>query len=219
MVIIKLQSLIISIFLSLISLSFCTYGSPPANSPTTLQPPTTIIQSPEAGASGNLTIQFDYTKQSGSASNQFAVWIEDANHNYVKTLYATRYTANGGYKNRPDSLREWVAKSGLADMKNTEVDAISGATPAAGTLTYTWDLTGADGAPVPSGLYIFIVEGTLRWKNQVIYTGAIEAGGIAADITPEPIYAYEGSGNQPALSSDSIENNMISNVSAHYEPS
>ena len=224
----KLFPLVLSLF-SFIALTFCNYTTNFSNQPQATMPPAPPAQSQEQGQGlqgqeqGSLVITFDYTRQSGSASNQFAVWIENANHEYITTLYATRYTANGGYKNRPDSIKEWVAKSNLADMSSTEVDAISGATPAAGTQTYTWDLTDAGGAPVPDGMYIFIVEGTLRWKNQVIYTGAIEVGGdaaaaAAATLTPEPQYTFEGAGNQPALNTSSTEADMITNVTARYTP-
>ena len=219
----KLIPLVLASLLSILSLSYCTYNiTPSAQAPgdsTAQSSGGSVAAAVNGAAAGSLEITFDYAKQSGSASNQFAVWIEDANHEYVTTLYATRFTANGGYKNRPDSLREWVAKSDLASMDKTEVDAISGATPAAGPLIYAWDLTDANGAPVPDGMYIFIVEGTLRWKNNVQYTGAFEVGGAAADIAPEPQYTYEGAGNQPALNSGSTENNMLSNLSAHYNPS
>ena len=84
-----------------------------------------------------LTVEFNYEKISGSASNQFAVWIEDMNGKYINTLYATRWTANGGYKNRPDSIALWVEKSNLESMSKAEVDAIAGATPSAGSVSYT----------------------------------------------------------------------------------
>ena len=56
-----------------------------------------------------VVISFNYQKQFGFASNQFAVWIEDINGNHVKTLYATFYTAKGGYLDRAESLRMWGA--------------------------------------------------------------------------------------------------------------
>ena len=31
-------------------------------------------------------INFDYTKRGGFASNQIAVWVEDARGNYIKTI-------------------------------------------------------------------------------------------------------------------------------------
>ena len=163
-----------------------------------------------------VTITFEFQRQSGYASNQFAVWIEDADGQYVKTLFATRFTVKGGYKNRPDSLPVWVEKSGLANMSN--VDAITGATPQSGVLTYIWDLTDLNGSPAPDGTYRFCVEGTLRWKNQVYYTGQIEIGGASASASAEAQYTYEGAADQPALSENAPENNMIGSVTATYTP-
>lgn len=163
-----------------------------------------------------VTISFDFTRQSGYASNQFAVWIEDMDARHIKTLYATRFTADGGYKNRPDSIPVWVEKSGLAGMEN--VDAISGATPRSGALTYVWDLTDAKSNAVPTGTYRFFVEGSLRWKNRVLYTGEIAIGGAAASAEAEARFIYEGSPDQPALSGDSTENSMIGPVKAVYSP-
>jgi hypothetical protein len=167
---------------------------------------------------GTLIISFDFERQSGWASNQFAVWIEDTDGNFVTTLYATRYTANGGFKDRPESISEWVNKSGLAVMEQSEIDAISGATPQTGRLSYTWDLTDTEGNTVPSGEYRFFVEGSLRWSNRVIYSGIIDIGGETATVKAEPQYFYTTSGNQNELTEESPENAMVGNVEANLTP-
>lgn len=188
----------------LISLSACKSGNGQDETP--------------ALESGILTIAFDYEKQSGYASGQFAVWIEGADGNLIRTLYATRFTTNGGYKNRPDSIPEWVEKSGLTSMTKSEVDATTGATPKAETLSYTWNLTDANGDAVPSGEYSFFVEGILRWKNRVLYSGAIEIGDAPSTAEASEKYFYEASDNQPALLSESPENSMIGAVTASFVP-
>jgi len=121
-------------------------------------------------------ITFSYTKLSGSASNQFAIWIENAQGKYIKTLYATHFTANGGWSRRPSSIPMWVKQSGLSDMTPVQVDAVSGATPKTGTISYKWDGTDSRGAAVPAGDYVIILEGTLRWENQVYYRAPIRLG-------------------------------------------
>ena len=89
----------------------------PEVSSTPVQQPDEITGSGEQSViTGEVIITFDYEKQSGSASNQFAVWIEDMDGNYLNTLYATKWTANGGFKSRPDSIAMWVAKSDIASM-------------------------------------------------------------------------------------------------------
>ena len=168
--------------------------------------------------SGEVVIAFDYAKQSGYASNQYAVWIEDTDGRLIKTLYATRYTANGGYQDRPDSIPAWVEKSGLAEMAKTEIDAITGATPKAGSLAYTWDLTDLHGNIVKPGEYNFFVEGSLRWKNRVIYCASMEIGNLPVTVEADAEYFFEAGNNQPALSKDSPESAMIGTVTAHFIP-
>ena len=188
---------------------------------TSTQTPQTSAETapiPLATVAGELVITFDFVRQSGSASNQFAVWIEDMGGNLVRTLYATGYTANGGFRDRPDSIAIWVEKSGLSNMPKSEVDAITGATPRAGALSYTWDLTGADGTAVTPGEYMFFVEGTLRWKNFVLFSGIIDIGNTPATTIAGAEFTYESSGRYDALTANSPENNMIGTVTATFTP-
>jgi hypothetical protein len=165
---------------------------------------------------GTVTINFDFQRLSGPAANQLAVWIEEANGEYLKTLYATRYTVRGGFKKRPDCIPAWVEKSGLA--KGAVLDAVSGATPRTGPLSFTWDLTDESGRPVPHGSYRFIVEGSLRWANRVLYTGEIAISETEATATASPQFIYEISGNQPAITDADPDNDMIGPVTAIYIP-
>jgi len=135
-------------------------------------------------------LTFSFTRQSGAASNQFAVWIEDSSGRYIKTLYATRYTANGGWRRRDTSIPVWVRQSGLAGLTNAQIDTLTGATPRTGSLTYTWDGTDSRGAVVPNGDYVIFLEGTLRWANQVIYRAPIRLGQGSA--SPEVSVEYTG---------------------------
>jgi len=135
-------------------------------------------------------LTFNFTRQTGAASNQFAAWIEDSQGNYVKTLYATRYTAKGGWKVRASSIPVWVKKSGLSDLANAQVDALTGATPRAGTVTYTWDGTDSRNTAVPTGNYVLCLEATLRWENQVLYRAPIRLG--QGPATPEVSVEYSG---------------------------
>jgi len=167
---------------------------------------------------GSVVITFDFTRQAGSASNQFAVWIAEKSGAYIKTLYATRYTAQGGFRVRPDSIPVWTAKSGIASMEKSKVDAITGPTPGSGKLSYTWDLTDSKGSRVPAGEYAFYVEGALRWKNHVLFTGVITVGDTPGAVQAEAKYTYEASGSQSALSDSSPESAMIRNVTARFAP-
>ena len=151
-------------------------------------------------AAAELTFQF--TRLSGSASNQFAVWIEDSQGRYVKTLYATRYTANGGWRRRETSIPVWVRQSGLVDLSRSQIDALTGATPRTGVLSYTWDGTNSLGAAVSPGEYVIFLEGTLRWENQVLYRAPIRLGQGAS--MPQVSAEYSGDAGADRL--------MIGNV-------
>jgi hypothetical protein len=122
-------------------------------------------------------LSFSYTRQSGSASNQFAVWIEDVRGNYVKTLYATRFTATGGWERRPQSIPQWVKQSGLAKLSKPRIDAFTGPTPKPGKLTYRWDGTDQTGAAVGAGEYRLFLEASLRNENRVVYSAVVPVGG------------------------------------------
>jgi len=122
-------------------------------------------------------VSFEFARQGGIASNQFAVWVEDARGQYVRTLYATRFTAVGGWRFREGSLPQWVRQSGLAGRNQPHVDALTGPTPGTGMLRYVWDGTDYAGRAVPAGEYRIFVEASLRWDNRVVHTAVIRLGG------------------------------------------
>lgn len=159
--------------------------------------------------SGTVEISFVYTKQSGFGSNQFAVWIENSNGDFIKTIYATNFTARGGWERRAASLSEWVKKSGLAKLSKTEIDAFSSATPGTGELKYIWNCTDKTGKQIADGEYKFFVEGTLRGENSVIYSGIIKIGKEKNEVVAKA----EFFGN-----SAEKEKNMLETVKAVYIP-
>ena len=121
-------------------------------------------------------LSFSFTRQSGPASNQFAVWIEDSQGRYVKTLYATQYTAGGGWKIRANSIPLWVKQASLAAMPKDQVDAVSSATPRTGEVRCSWDGTDSRGVKVPPGDYTIYLEATLRWENRAVYSAPLRLG-------------------------------------------
>lgn len=162
---------------------------------------------PAPGERG-LTVTFPFQRQSGFSSNQFAVWVEDAEGRLVKTLYATNFTAKGGWKKRPEALPVWV---GLADLQNQPaetLEGIAGATPKSGNFSCYWDCVGMDGRPVPEGIYHIFVEGTLRGKSRVLYSAEINLGTEATQTTAEA--AYFGNAEK--------ERGMLGMVTVQYYP-
>jgi hypothetical protein len=151
---------------------------------------------------------FTFTRQGGFGSNQFAVWIADADGNYVKTLYSTRFTASGGYAKRPQSIPEWVKRSGLAGMGKAQADALTGATPRTGKQSYRWDGTGQSGTAVPPGAYQVFVEASLRNEKRVLYSAVVEIGGPAGETAVQSQY----------FGGNAKERNMISDLRVTYTP-
>jgi hypothetical protein len=157
-----------------------------------------------AAATNAAEISFVFTRQSGSASNQYAIWIEDAKGQLIKTLYAVRWTANGGFKTRPTSIPMWVKKSDVANLSKAQLDVISSATPRTGALTYTWDGTDSKGAAVSAGDYVLVLEGTLRWENQVYYRApiALGKGAATANVSVEYISGDRDTSAERSMFSD-----------------
>jgi len=186
------------IALALIGLVLMCAGCSKAE-PSPSAPPTPTLA---PGTPGTLTVSFDFERQSGVASNQFAVWIEDMDGQMVKTMVATNYTASGGYAKRKDSIALWVERAkGTVDF-----DAVAGATPQSGPVAYVWDLTYDNGEAAPAGTYKFLVLGTLRWKNYVLCTGEIAVGGANATAEAPAQFVDE----------TAKECGMIANVRAEY---
>lgn len=81
---------------------------------------------------------------------QTAVWIEDAQGNFVKSLYVSGFSAN--VKENQVVLPEWAGASEF------QVDAVTSASISAGQHTYEWDLTTTNGNQVQDGKYVVKIE-------------------------------------------------------------
>ncbi len=124
----------------------------------------------------DVEVNFDYKAMSGFASNQFALWVENENGDVVKTLFVTDFTGvKRGYKKREQSLNNWVAIAKPGKMSDTEIDAISGATPKSGVQHFIWDLTDNQGKKVPTGKYFIKLEATLYQGSNVVYTSSVDS--------------------------------------------
>ena len=140
-----------------------------------------------------LEVSFDYQRQAGPGSNQYAVWIENDKGEVVKTLFVTSYTTKGrtrpgeepmrGYVKRPNCVPTWVKAAKAAEQTDQQLDAITGATPqASGSQTFTWDFTDQQGNAVPKGNYKVIVEATLYQASDILYTGTFSTKDKAGNI-------------------------------------
>jgi hypothetical protein len=161
------------------------------------------------GSPGTVKISYVLHRIPKIASNQVAAWIEDESGIYVKTLFATRFSAQGGFKKRPHSLPEWVKASNWENASPAEVDAVSGATQKAGTIELTWDCTDRYGKPVAAGIYVYKIEGNIFWDNRVVWQGRIAVSGARNSSTAKPAYFPDDAAEQGSL---------IERVHAVFEP-
>ncbi len=137
--------------LSLI-LAACSVGEVPAggNPGTPDAPGGGSSDAPIVAGAGSLTISAN-TAQTPNAvyapANVLAVWVEDAQGNFVKTVYR----ASATYTNR---LVAWSATAPVGD-----VDGLSGASRTAmAPLAATWNMTNRAGTEVPDGTYTIRME-------------------------------------------------------------
>ncbi|RJL26626.1 DUF2271 domain-containing protein [Bailinhaonella thermotolerans] len=128
---------------------------------------------------GLVRIDYRLTRLPTHASNQIAIWIEDRAGRYVRTLFATSFTANGGYVRRPMSLPRWREAADWENATEAEIRAASRPAQESGEHSVYWDGTDRNGRPVPPGTYVYRIEGNVLWENRVLFTGEIRVGETA----------------------------------------
>lgn len=153
-------------------------------------------------------ISFDYVLQDIVDSNQFAVWIEDDQGKFIKTLAVTKYAGDGGWAKRQEILPIWVKISSASGKSFQTVEAISKATPKTSSLKYSWNLTNEDDILVKEGTYKYFVEGNLFRENRVLFSGNIQIGSDQSQNIATAEFFGEAENNK----------NMITNVKAEYLP-
>ena len=82
---------------------------------------------PRPKPKGLVTLEYIFNKKEGKGTSQMAAWIEDKDGKLVRTLFATRYTTQKGYKKQ--ALPQWVKKSGMAQLDKAKVDALTKSHP------------------------------------------------------------------------------------------
>lgn len=173
----------------------------------------------QKGKAKSLEVSFNYQKQAGPGSNQYAVWIENEKGEVVKTLFVTSFTTKGrvrgnerlrggeqssgmqptrGYVKRPNCVPTWVKTVKANDLSDQQLDAVTGATPqAGGQQTFTWDFTDQQGKKVKQGKYRVMVEATLYQTSDIIYSGTFSTKDKAGNVTltsklTEPKESHQG---------------------------
>ena len=158
----------------------------------------------KAAKATSLEVSFNYQRQAGPGSNQYAVWIENEKGEVVKTLFVTSFTTKGrvrgrsaegrlqgkneqpmrGYIKRPACVPTWVKAAKANDLTDQQLDAVTGATPqASGTQTFSWDFTDQQGKTVQKGIYKLFIEATLFNASTITYSGTFSTQDKAGNIT------------------------------------
>ncbi len=122
-------------------------------------------------------VTYTWSRIKSRGSNQIAIWIEDTKGKHICTLFATRFTASGGYLRRPVSLSEWTAKFNLKSSTKEEVDAVTGATAESGKQILTWNGKDKSGKVVPAGTYVVRMEANIHDADKMFFRGEIKTGG------------------------------------------
>lgn len=111
-----------------------------------------------AQTEGTLSVSVSTSEAGGgyAPSNVVAIWVQDDNGNFVKTLLA--YAAS-----RKTHLNNWQAVTTASGSAYDVTDATTGATRSShSTRTCTWNATDVNGAIVPDGTYHLYMELTDR---------------------------------------------------------
>ncbi len=172
--------------------------------------PSSAQRSSKASA---VELSFNYQKQSGAGSNQWAVWIENSEGKVVRTLTVTSFTSKGrggrrGYTFRPTCVPTWVKNAKAEEMTDEQIDAVTGATPSqSGIQTYTWDFKDANGKDVPTGDYKICFEATLYFNSILLYSGTFSTKDKAGEIKLTSTLTEE----------DEAHKNMITQVKAEIK--
>lgn len=144
-----------------------------------------------AQTEGTLTVSLTTSSAGGNYSprNIVAIWIEDDNGNFVKTLMA--------YANvRKTHLNTWEASTSAAGSIYNVVDAITGVTKTShGERTCFWDATNIDGNIVEDGNYLVWMELTDKNGTGNFSSFSFTKSGNIISLTPD---------NEPSFNSISI---------------
>ncbi len=139
-----------------------------------------------AQTEGTLTVTTTTSSAGGNYSpkNIVAIWIEDEQGNFVKTLLAYA-------QNRITHLNTWEASTTAAGSPFNTLDAITGATkPNHATRTCSWNGTGVSGAIVADGIYKVRMELTDKNATGNFSTFTFTKGPSAENLSPANVPSF-----------------------------
>ncbi len=164
----------------------------------------------QSTGAGSVTISYSFSHLPRIASNQLAIWVENEQGAFVRTLFATSFAAKrAGWKMRPQTLPTWIKAANVPSLPQKDVDAISGPTPRNGRHSVSWDLRDSSGRLVPPGTYVYRLECNIFWERRVLWTGKITIGDAPQSSEADAVYSPPGAEKTGIL---------VSQVAAEYTP-
>jgi hypothetical protein len=139
-----------------------------------------------AQTSGTLTVTATTSSAGGNFApkNIVAMWIEDSQGNWVKTMLA--YAAT-----RKTHLNTWEAATTAAGSPYNTVDAVTGATRSNhGTRTCTWNATDVNGNLLPDGDYTIWMELTDKNGTGNFSSFTFTKDTIPLNLTPSNVPSF-----------------------------
>lgn len=152
-----------------------------------------IVQcAPHKKSLGTLHVFFQFNKAEGDVepSYQLAIWLEDAQEHYAKTLFLSEYLSYGGY-NDSTICPAWNSQADWDKAPMEAYDAVTRATPPLGDNVFEF---GLDTLGVEPGEYWCCVQAHLIEEYNILFKNKIEIG-QTGESTSDPVFepkAYPG---------------------------
>ncbi len=132
------------------------------------------------------TLQISYLVTSDDASRFTAVWLESEDGDLVKTFFVSNELAQGAFTVEGDICPDWGKKAHWEKASQSDVDAVSGPTPTAGSGSLSFDLKKLGISP---GVYFFCMQIHIHENYNILYKGKIRLGEKPAEVQAEVFYS------------------------------
>lgn len=169
-----------------------------------------------AQTNGELLVTVTTSETGGNYAprNIVAIWVEDDNGNFVKTLLAYANT-------RKTHLNTWQASTTAAGTAYNTTDAISGATRSShSTRSCTWNGTDFNGLDVADGTYYLWLELTDKNSTGNFSSFQFVKGEDDQFLTPDDVPSFASiSINWDAIITSVFTQNEYPEISIHPNPS
>ena len=134
-------------------------------------------------------------------SGQAAIWLEDHQGRYLRTVFVSNWLSFGGYK-RDGICPDWSSVADWGRANEREFDAVTMATPTVGRHTLN---VHCDKHNLVPGTYRYCVQAHTAERKNVLYRGEITIGG-----EPQEDEAL------PVIQSESEEASILTGVRARF---